>query len=66
MILVIMYPFLYGMCVNLIPRHTYYEYSIWVLKSGMTSHKHSSTGAAFDLWIDIVEPSIRLDRACVQ
>jgi hypothetical protein len=28
--------FLYGMCVNLIPRHTYYEYSIWVLKLGMT------------------------------
>jgi hypothetical protein len=29
--------FLYGMCVSLIPRHTYYEYSVWVLKSSMTS-----------------------------
>jgi hypothetical protein len=25
--------FLYGMCVNLIPGHTYYEYSVWVLKA---------------------------------
>jgi hypothetical protein len=25
------------MCVNLIPGHTYYEYSVWVLKPGMTS-----------------------------
>jgi hypothetical protein len=24
------------MCVNLNPGHTYYEYSVWVLKSGMT------------------------------
>jgi hypothetical protein len=24
------------MCVNLIPGHTYYEYSVWVLKLGMT------------------------------
>jgi hypothetical protein len=24
------------MCVNLIPGHTYYEYSVWVLKPGMT------------------------------
>jgi hypothetical protein len=24
------------MCVNVIPGHTYYEYSVWVLKSGMT------------------------------
>jgi hypothetical protein len=29
--------FLYGMCVNLIPRHTDYEYSVWVLKLGMTT-----------------------------
>jgi hypothetical protein len=28
--------FLHGMCVNLIPKHTYYEYSVWVLKPGMT------------------------------
>jgi hypothetical protein len=28
--------FLYGMCVNLIPGHTYYEYSVWVLKLGLT------------------------------
>jgi hypothetical protein len=28
--------FLYGMCVNLIPEHTYYEYSVWIVKSGMT------------------------------
>jgi hypothetical protein len=27
---------MYGMCVNLIPGHTYYEYSVWVLKPGMT------------------------------
>jgi hypothetical protein len=27
--------FLYGMCVNLIPGHTYYEYLVWVLKPGM-------------------------------
>jgi hypothetical protein len=27
--------FLDGMCVNLIPGHTYYEYSVWVLKLGM-------------------------------
>jgi hypothetical protein len=27
--------FLYGICVNLIPGHRYYEYSVWVLKSGM-------------------------------
>jgi hypothetical protein len=25
------------MYINLIPGHTYYEYSVWVLKSGMTS-----------------------------
>jgi hypothetical protein len=25
------------MCVNLIPGHTYYEYSVWVLKLGMTT-----------------------------
>jgi hypothetical protein len=24
------------MCVNLIPRHTHYEYSVWILKPGMT------------------------------
>jgi hypothetical protein len=28
--------FLYGMCVNLIPGHTYYEYPVWVLKPDMT------------------------------
>jgi hypothetical protein len=27
--------FLYGICVNLIRRHTYYEYLVWVLKSSM-------------------------------
>jgi hypothetical protein len=32
--------FLYGMCVNLIPWHTYYEYSVWVLKLGMTIPVH--------------------------
>jgi hypothetical protein len=26
------------MCVNLIPRHAYYEYSVWALKLGMTPH----------------------------
>jgi hypothetical protein len=25
------------MCVNLIPGHRYYEYSVWVLKLGMTA-----------------------------
>jgi hypothetical protein len=29
------------MCINLIPGHTYYEYSIWVLKLGMTEWYHS-------------------------
>jgi hypothetical protein len=29
--------FLYDMCVNLIPGHTYYEYSVWVLKLVMTT-----------------------------
>jgi hypothetical protein len=24
------------MCINLFPGHTYYEYSVWVLKPGMT------------------------------
>jgi hypothetical protein len=28
------------MCVNLIPWHTYYEYSVWVLKLGMTIPVH--------------------------
>jgi hypothetical protein len=27
---------LFGMCVNLIPGHTYYEYSVLAQKSGMT------------------------------
>jgi hypothetical protein len=27
--------FLHGMCVNLIPRHTYYVYSVWVLRLDM-------------------------------
>jgi hypothetical protein len=30
------------------------------------SHKHYSKGGAFDLWIDIFEPLIWLDRACVE
>jgi hypothetical protein len=32
--------FLNGRCVNLIPGHTYYEYSVWVLKLGMTEWYH--------------------------
>jgi hypothetical protein len=28
------------MCVNLILGHTYYEYSVWVLKPGMTTTPH--------------------------
>jgi hypothetical protein len=35
--------FLYSICVNLIPRHTYYEYSVWVLKPGMTITMHTHT-----------------------
>jgi hypothetical protein len=27
------------MCVNMIPRHTYFEYSVWVLKPGVTRIK---------------------------
>jgi hypothetical protein len=30
------------------------------------SHKHYSKGGAFDFWIDIFEPLIWLDRACVE
>jgi hypothetical protein len=40
------------MCVNLIPRHTYYEYSVWVLILGMTLFMLFFTPRGYQYMID--------------